>query len=612
MIFAYPIGLLGLLSLPVILALHLLHQRNRKVVVSSLFLWSFLEKQVHGSKFRRAPYNMLLLLDLLIATLLSTTLAQPRLTVTVPFGRRIHRILIVDTSTSMKARDVPPTRFEYARQKILEQFDSSRFGERLTVIEAGKQARLIGDTYLNDIEKIKQSIQSLNAGSSYTSLGEALALADALRDPSLPVEIHTFSDGAWNSTLLDHINVSKVIWHWVGEPQSNQAVLRVSAIKNSASEWEVQALLANFDQKPVRRLVALQTQDQLMDSFEVQLPARQIYPIFWKLVSNSPSTVMVSLTTYDSLPEDDQAVTGVNLSRALRVAVVSNQPKYILQAMKSFQGVEVKTYTSPNDLPSRGFDLVIYHQISPLVYTHPLIFLLDPPSSIDWLEIGSQVPLVGWVSGQSSPLIDNLDSTGLRGVKISKLSQPPEGFQTLLQTTDAQPSPVLLQGRHSGSQVWIFLGQISSGNFVRHPVFVALLGDIILQINQPNLPTDLSVGDPIPLPSVEQYPVLKVHPPNGETVFFGSDRPYEWNQTHQPGNYLIEMIDQWGIEHTMNVGINAGDWQESNLLDLQRNLRNAEESQEKQLIENQVFELAPWLLALAVILFLIEARYAWH
>lgn len=611
MIFAYPIGLLGLLSLPVILALHLLQQRNRKVVVSSLFLWSFLEKQVHGSQFRRVPYNILLLLDLLIATLLSTALAQPRLTMTLTFGGGVHQIFIVDTSTSMRARDVPPTRFEYARQKILEQLDSSRLGERFTVIQAGKQARLIGDTHLNDIEKIKQLIQSLNAGSSYTALGEAFALADALRDPSLPAEIHTFSDGAWNSTLLDNINVSNVIWHWVGEPQSNQAVLRVSAVKNSASEWEVQALLANFDRQQVRRLVALQTQDRLMDSFEVQLPARQIYPVFWKLESNSPSTVMISLTGYDALPEDDQAVTGVNLSKALRIAVVSNQPEYILQALKSFQGVEVQAYTAPDELPFRGFDLVIYHQISPLVYTHPLILLLDPPA-MDWLEIESRVPLIGWVNGQSSPLIENLESTGLRGVKISKLSQPPEGFQTLLQTLDAQPLPVLLQGKHSGSQVWIFLGQVSSGNFIRHPVFVALLGNIILQIAQPNLPTDLSVGDPIPLPSFEQYPVLKIHPPKGETIFFGSNRPHQWNETHQPGSYLIEMIDREGVEQTVNVGINAGDWQESNLLDLQRNLRSAEQLQERQPIENQVFELAPWLLALAVILFLVEAKYAWR
>ena len=614
MIFAYPLGLIGLLSLPAILALHLLQQRNRKVVVSSLFLWGFLEKQVHGARFRRIPFNLLLVLDLLIAALISTALAQPRLRLSLPFGTGVHQIFIIDTSTSMMARDASPSRFEVARQSILAQFDSSRFGDRLTVIEAGKQARLVGDTYLNTVEEILEAIQSLQAGSAGTALWEAVAFAEALRDPTLPYQIHIFSDGAWGITPLDDLNTSNVFWNWMGEAQPNQAVIDVSVIKNLASEWEVQALLANFDRQPVRRLIALQTQDQLIDSYEVQLPPRQVFPLFWKFETNSLSTVMVSLTGNDLLPQDDRAVTALtsaNLSTALRVAVVANQPKEILKALNSFPEVEAQTFVVPDDLPPRGFDLVIYHQISPRVYTHPSILLLDPPS-VDWLEIENQVPLNAWVASQASPLVENLDSSGLRGVKVSKISQSPEGFQTLLQTTDNPPKPIYIQGQHMGSQVWVFLAQISSGNFTRHPVFVALLGNLIRQIARPNFPANLKVGDPIPLPSFDQYPLLKIQPPKGEAISFGSNRPLEWSATHQPGIYRFELVDREGVGQTIAVGVNAGDWQESNLLDLQRNLPSNEKQPERQLLETQYFELTPWLLVLAVVLFLVEARYAWR
>ena len=77
MSFNNPLGLLGLVSIPVILALHMFRERQNRYVVSSLKLWDFLEPEVHGNKARRIPFSWLLVLDLLAAIFLSLAWSQP-------------------------------------------------------------------------------------------------------------------------------------------------------------------------------------------------------------------------------------------------------------------------------------------------------------------------------------------------------------------------------------------------------------------------------------------------------------------------------------------------------------------------------------------------------
>src|SRR5215212_8977374 len=101
-----PLGLLGLLALPLIVLLHLLRERSRRARISSLELWRWLETEVRGPRLRRIPLNLILILHLLAALLLTAAVVQPQLHVSVPFGRATRLILVVDTTTSMGARAI--------------------------------------------------------------------------------------------------------------------------------------------------------------------------------------------------------------------------------------------------------------------------------------------------------------------------------------------------------------------------------------------------------------------------------------------------------------------------------------------------------------------------
>jgi hypothetical protein len=77
--FANPLGFLALLAIPVILAIHLLREKSRRVPVSTLFLLERLAPRTpHGQRIHRLQNSLPLWLQLLIALLCTWLLVQPR------------------------------------------------------------------------------------------------------------------------------------------------------------------------------------------------------------------------------------------------------------------------------------------------------------------------------------------------------------------------------------------------------------------------------------------------------------------------------------------------------------------------------------------------------
>ena len=135
-----PLALLGLLTLPIILALHMFRARSRRAVVSSLQLWQFMETEVRGSRARRIPLTWILIMDLLIAALLTFALANPTLAQDQQATEAHHLVLVLDTSTSMLAQD----RFEQARSELRQVLGRLNPSDIATLIVGGPTAAVIG------------------------------------------------------------------------------------------------------------------------------------------------------------------------------------------------------------------------------------------------------------------------------------------------------------------------------------------------------------------------------------------------------------------------------------------------------------------------------------
>ncbi|TWU08656.1 hypothetical protein CA54_38920 [Symmachiella macrocystis] len=136
MTFANPLGLLGLLSLPVILGIHLYHRRFPPLEIAGLHLWAVeSEVRLAGRRRDRLPITLTLILELLAALFLTLIISQPR------FGEVdsvTHLVAVLDDSASMSGGPPGEATFrEQAIEELRQRMDEYGSDSVVTLIQSG-------------------------------------------------------------------------------------------------------------------------------------------------------------------------------------------------------------------------------------------------------------------------------------------------------------------------------------------------------------------------------------------------------------------------------------------------------------------------------------------
>ena len=194
MSFLSPLALFGLAFLPVVLAMYLLKLRRDQQVVPSTLLWKRLLADVEANApWQRLRRSLLLLLQLLLVALLALLAARPFLE--RPAGLAGDVVVVLDTSASMGATDIPPDRLTEAKAKIFVRLKDLPANGTVSVIAAGRTARVVVNG-TSDLGRVRAAIDGIAVESATGDLGDALNLADALAARAGDAEILVATDGA--------------------------------------------------------------------------------------------------------------------------------------------------------------------------------------------------------------------------------------------------------------------------------------------------------------------------------------------------------------------------------------------------------------------------------
>lgn len=198
MTFHWPLALLALLLVPLLVAAYVYRERRRVDAARRFGNPDLLPNLVAESPGWRRHLPLALLLLGLTAMLVG--IARPHATVKVK-EQEATVILAIDTSLSMKADDVRPTRLAAARAAALAFLDKVPDKYRVGVVGfTGRAYVAVPPTHDRDLAR--QALHSLRSGEG-TALGDAVALglrlsaqqraADGSRPPT---SILVISDGA--------------------------------------------------------------------------------------------------------------------------------------------------------------------------------------------------------------------------------------------------------------------------------------------------------------------------------------------------------------------------------------------------------------------------------
>lgn len=516
MIFAYPLGLLLFLGVPLVILLHTVFRRRRPAIVPSLLLWRCpATPRQTESFFRRIRFDLVLLLRILFISLLSLALAQPELHFTRAGAR--HVVLIVDTSASMQATDLYPNRFARAQSEALALLDELSAARRVLVLEAAARTRVVAPVTVDRAEA-RRRLAGLKPQDGTTEIGEALELAAALGRPGEPVEIHLFTDGAFRSLPTLPEGQAHLTVHQVGERSRNVGItaLRVRRDHYAPDRYEAFLSLHNAAEEPMVFPLDLRLDGVSFHREQVSLPPMTRRSLLIPFTRREGGLVEVEVAVADDLTVDNRAAFVIPPPQPQRVLLVTPGNVFLEQALRADRQV-VLTVASPEEFPqaAAGHDVVVLDRYAPAALPPGRYLLLrSVPGNLP-VEVLGEVPrptVVDWDRSHPAMRYVNLSEVAIRqALKVRPLT----GSVTLV---ESPLTPLVLAFNEGGTRA-IFLGfdPLQSDLPLRtaFPLLISNAVHWLHPIQMEDLDLQGQAGMPVPVRADPSLQELQLEPPAG-------------------------------------------------------------------------------------------------
>src|SRR5262245_27380689 len=198
MTFLAPLMLFGAAAAAVPVVLHFFYRSRYRIVpwAAMKFLRQSIEQTSRRLRFQEL---VLLLLRILVMVLLAAALARPASRALSGAGGRgdaVNAVLLLDTSTSMAARDGEVSRIDRARAAALSVIDQLPANSTVQIYSISDRATLLGPKSPGNLDQARQILKSVEAGNRATDFLPGVIEAEAAfeRGTAPARELYLFSD----------------------------------------------------------------------------------------------------------------------------------------------------------------------------------------------------------------------------------------------------------------------------------------------------------------------------------------------------------------------------------------------------------------------------------
>ncbi len=387
------------LSLPLVL-LYFLKVRRREKTVSSLLLWdTSLRDREASAFFQRLQRDPLLILQILALLALTLALARPTATVLGDGARKV--VIVLDTSASMKARDVRPSRFDVAAGEASAVVRRLGEGAEVMVIEAGVQPNVVA-ALGRDHDRALSAIAAARARDLPNRLTEAVRTARALVGADARAEIYVFTDGAFTLAPSPETADPRVRWVGVGRRSANVAITNLSIRKTyfGAFNYQTYVSLVNYSAEPRTFDFVLEIDGKRIADRSVTLEPNVRRAIVLPFTHDGGGAVTARVDVDDDLASDNAAYAVLPPPRKIAVMLVSGGNLFLEKVLKTDPQVELEVKTPDQYQGGMGeADVVILDSTAPArVGNGRFVFVNTVPSDVPIEVLGriEQPTVMDW------------------------------------------------------------------------------------------------------------------------------------------------------------------------------------------------------------------------
>lgn len=440
MILQNPIGLLGLLIIPLFIILRFLRARPRTVIVPSLLIWDMVSAEPESErKHRRFSFIINLLLQIIALTLLSLALTNPAFVSqqsVLP-----ETIIVLDNSIGMETQNPDgTTRWGLAINHIKQWTKQQPSNLPITLLPTvsgppGRASVRTGNTHLITSE-LPAYLDTLSPKEILVDWNDWLVkMSPVLSSFNSTTPLYVYSDRPLTDEIIQRMKISP-IQILFGSPSKNIGIIHLAA-STLQNEISVLVVVKNFSGESKSFSLSIYSDKVLKSERPVTLaPQSEQTIIFEQVDIVKPEIIEARLNINDDLTCDNQAYLTLLPASKVKICLIGKQSNVLTRVLKANPSVEW-TYFSELTKGKQDYDIYIYNKVIPMTQTnYGKIIVINPysdfyPFHLKERKSNQQITY----HNTNSPILSEVDTSGFhiwqsRGIEITESEKA--FFQPLL------------------------------------------------------------------------------------------------------------------------------------------------------------------------------------
>ncbi len=545
----YPLGLLGLLAVPLLILIYILKNKHTEQVIGSTYLWTLSERFLK----RKNPISRLagiisLVLQILAVVFISFSIAQP--VFTLKNSARDY-VFVLDGSGSMAYEQKGKTRFARAKEEIEEVVKDSVSGSTYTLIYAGDTTSVL-------FEKVADKLQALSLledaklTATSSTLQDAQGLAQTYFSENPAAKIYLLSDKDYQDLEnVELVNLSARVENYALSPLTCTVEDEQLAVKGEACSYESDKELT-LDLEVERGGQVLRQETKLVVKKWADEESAQ--PFTFLVEGNEYDSVKVRIRNEDALAADNVSMLySASEAKKGAILIVSDGNEFFLRsAIEALPNAPQITSITTEEYgqATTGYGLYIFDSYKPEILPDGEVWFINPKTSL----AGAGFTVQGSIELPKAQTLTYSSSTASRVVSILKNTLKSNvsirqyvkcsfdrNFNTVL---SYDGNPLLFAGvNDENNRQVVFAFDFNRSDFVLNVNFVTLIRNL-LDYTFPSMvgSTSQVCGEPMAINILGDNRSVRVETPDGKIATLGAEGDLVEYTMKEVGTYKITQI----------------------------------------------------------------------
>ncbi|MDY2889633.1 MAG: VWA domain-containing protein [Candidatus Caccosoma sp.] len=477
--FLHPLGLIGLIGIPIVIIIYLLKNKYTEKVISSTYIWNLSEKFLR-KKNPIHKINGLLSLILQIISILFLTLCIARPIISIR-DKAKNYMFIIDSSFSMNMKnDENETRMQRAKNEINKMVKESKNGSYYSLIYASDTSSLLVNK-TNNKETIYNSLLNITTSNKSIMLDNAMELMQQYYYEDSSYDVYVLTD-------KDYIETSNVNVINISNNEINSTISSLSIAYGTTNNISVNGTLITYG-SDLKVNISLFIDDEIINTIDVETFNGIETNFTFETKITSYSKIEAKIVNDDALIEDNNYILYSNESSSdFKTLIVSEQPTFLNNVLKILGNKSISVI-KPNEYneTKTGFSLYVFDAYAPNnLPDDGTVWLFKANKNISSggftvqneinLASGGELTLSKDTSATYKSLSKNLNGKGIYVSKYQKYSLYNDA--TILFEYNNDPMIFALLNNYNNREI-VFSFDLHDSNFALSLDFVPLFKNLI-------------------------------------------------------------------------------------------------------------------------------------